>query len=114
MMYPLPQYYSRASTIKEKAWENARMILVGTKCDLTESRAVSPEEGQEIAESLGVQYFETSAKDNINIKQTFEALVDEISEKMAESIEKNPNFNRKGTRQRNSESTPTSSGGCGC
>ena len=90
------------------------MILVGNKCDLTESRAVTTDEGQEIADSLGVQYFETSAKDNINIKQTFDALVDEISEKMAESIEKNPNFNRKSTRQRNSESAPASSGGCGC
>ncbi len=90
------------------------MILVGNKCDLTEGRAVSTEEGQEIADSLGIQYFETSAKDNINIKQTFEALVDEISEKMAESIEKNPNFNRRVGRQRNSESSPPSSGGCGC
>lgn len=90
------------------------MLLVGNKCDLTESRAVSTEEGNELAESLGIQYFETSAKDNINIKHTFDALVDEISEKMAESIEKNPNFNRRSTRQRNSESQPASSSGCGC
>lgn len=75
---------------------------------------MSTEEGQEVAEGLGVQYFETSAKDNINIKQTFEALVDEISEKMAESIEKNPNFNRKGSRPRNSDSAQTKPGGCGC
>ena len=90
------------------------MILVGNKCDLTESRAVTTEEGNEIAESLGIQYFETSAKDNINIKQTFDALVDEISEKMAESIEKNPNFSRKVTRLRDSTADSASSGGCGC
>lgn len=90
------------------------MILVGNKCDLTESRAVTTEEGNEIAESLGIQYFETSAKDNINVKQTFDALVDEISEKMAESIEKNPNFNRRGTRSRSSDEQSTNSGGCGC
>lgn len=90
------------------------MILVGNKCDLTENRAVTTEEGNEIAESLGIQYFETSAKDNINVKQTFDALVDEISEKMAESIEKNPNFNRRGTRQRATDEQPSGSSGCGC
>ena len=90
------------------------MILVGNKCDLTESRAVSTEDGNEVAESLGIQYFETSAKDNINIKQTFDALVDEISEKMAESIENNPNFNRRGTRPRNSETLSSNSSGCSC
>ena len=58
---------------------------MGNKCDLTGSdRKVSPEEGKEVAESLGVQYFETSAKENINIDLMFDALVDEISETMAE------------------------------
>lgn len=90
------------------------MILVGNKCDLMENRAVTTEEGTEIAESLGIQYFETSAKDNINVKQTFDALVDEISEKMAESIEKNPNFNRRATRSRDIDKQATNSGGCGC
>lgn len=88
--------------------------MVGNKCDLTESRQVTTEDANDIAESLGVQYFETSAKDNINIKQTFDALVDEISEKMAESIEKNPNFKSKGTRLRDSTTESTSSSGCGC
>ena len=90
------------------------MILVGNKCDLTESRAVTTEDANEIAESLGIKYFETSAKDNINVKQTFDALVDEISEKMAESIEKNPNFNRRSTRRQVAEEQPSNSGGCGC
>lgn len=89
------------------------MILVGNKCDLTESRAVTTEEGNELAASLGVQYFETSAKENINIKQTFDALVDEISEKMAESIEKNPNFNPR-ARLRDNAVESSNSSGCGC
>lgn len=90
------------------------MILVGNKCDLTESRAVTTDEAKEVADSLGVEYLETSAKDSINIKQTFDQLVDEIAEKMAESIEKNPNFNNKGTRVRDSAAEPASSSGCSC
>ncbi len=106
--------FNRATTIKDQSWENSRIILVGNKCDMTENRAVSTEEGNELAEALGLQYFETSAEDNINVKQTFDALVDEISEKMAETIEKNPNFDRRGTRLRSTESSQASSSGCGC
>uniref|UniRef100_A0AAY5K8A5 small monomeric GTPase n=1 Tax=Esox lucius TaxID=8010 RepID=A0AAY5K8A5_ESOLU len=37
--------------------------------------------------SAGFEYFECSAKDNINVKQTFERLVDIICEKMSESLD---------------------------
>ena len=35
----------------------------------------------------GFEFFEASAKDNINVKQTFERLVDIICEKMSESLD---------------------------
>lgn len=35
----------------------------------------------------GFEFFEASAKDNINVKQTFERLVDVICEKMSESLD---------------------------
>lgn len=37
--------------------------------------------------TLGFEFFEASAKDNINVKQTFERLVDVICEKMSESLD---------------------------
>lgn len=37
----------------------------------------------------GFEYFEASAKDNINVKQTFERLVDVICERMSESLDNN-------------------------
>lgn len=37
--------------------------------------------------SSGFQFFEASAKDNINVKQVFECLVDVICEKMNESMD---------------------------
>jgi Ras-related protein Rab-3A len=36
---------------------------------------------------VGFEYFEASAKDNINVKQTFERLVDIICEKMSDSLD---------------------------
>lgn len=39
---------------------------------------------------LGFEFFETSAKDNVNVKQTFERLVDLICDKMSESLDSEP------------------------
>lgn len=43
---------------------------------MTNDRAVTKEEIQALANKLGIQYFETSVKDNVNVKEPFDALVD--------------------------------------
>jgi len=47
------------------------MVLVGNKCDLEKERQISNEEGDELAKELNCSYFETSAKDDINIDTVF-------------------------------------------
>ena len=42
-------------------------VLVGNKIDLENERVVSTSEAQKIANEHGMDYFEVSAKDNINI-----------------------------------------------
>lgn len=54
--------------IKNYSWDNAQVILVGNKCDMEEERVISTERGKQLAEQLGVRFFETSAKENINVK----------------------------------------------
>ncbi|XP_060108269.1 ras-related protein Rab-3D [Heteronotia binoei] len=76
-----------ATQIKTYSWDNAQVILVGNKCDLEEDRVIPTEEGRRLAEELGFEFFEASAKDNINVKQVFERLVDIICEKMNESLD---------------------------
>ena len=44
------------------------MILVGNKCDMEDERVISFERGKQLADSLGLEFFETSAKDNINVR----------------------------------------------
>ncbi|MHA2390509.1 MAG: GTP-binding protein [Promethearchaeota archaeon] len=58
--------------IKRVAYPNLILILVGNKVDLEDSRAISIEEGMELAKKLGIYYIETSAKTNKNIDDVFE------------------------------------------
>ncbi|XP_044528313.1 ras-related protein Rab-3A [Gracilinanus agilis] len=76
-----------STQIKTYSWDNAQVLLVGNKCDMEDERIVSSERGRQLAEHLGFEFFEASAKDNINVKQTFERLVDIICEKMSESLD---------------------------
>ncbi|KAI5099742.1 ras-related protein Rab-3C, partial [Silurus meridionalis] len=79
-----------STQIKTYSWDNAQVILAGNKCDMEEERVVSVDSGRLLAEQLGFEFFETSAKDNINVKQTFERLVDIICDKMSEGLETDP------------------------
>ena len=56
---------------------NVKCIIIGTKCDL-EERQVDEEEGENFAKKNGYKFFETSAKLNINVTETFESLLDEL------------------------------------
>jgi Ras-related protein Rab-3C len=54
--------------IKTYSWDNAQVILVGNKCDMEDERVISYERGKQLAEQLGIEFFETSAKENVNVK----------------------------------------------
>ena len=43
-------------------------ILIGNKCDIEEQRVVSFEEGKTLAKEYGIQFFETSAKNDMNVE----------------------------------------------
>lgn len=57
--------------LKEKAPKDIIVYLVGNKIDLVEQRAVSTEEGMELAEVFELEFIETSAKENTNVAQVF-------------------------------------------
>ncbi|OLY85632.1 Ras-like protein rasC [Smittium mucronatum] len=54
------------------------IILVGNKTDLKKDRVVSKADAAALAKTWKVPYFETSAKDRINVDQSFYGLVKEI------------------------------------
>jgi small GTP-binding protein len=58
------------------------VILVGNKCDLEEeSIRVLIEKGKELSKLLNIPFFETSAKYDINIKESFTMLVENTYKK---------------------------------
>ncbi|NXK91400.1 RAB10 protein, partial [Formicarius rufipectus] len=67
--------------IYEKAGDEVDVILLGNKCDKESERVVPKEKGEKIAWEYGIPFFETSAKDNVNIEHAFSILTKEILEK---------------------------------
>ena len=60
--------------IEKNAKEKVLKILIGNKCDLTEDREISEEEGKAFALRNGMEFMETSAKMNTNVSEAFETL----------------------------------------
>jgi small GTP-binding protein len=53
-------------------------ILVGNKTDLHDRRQVTTEEGEALAQSLRMTYYETSARENYNVEEAFLGLAAEV------------------------------------
>lgn len=62
----------------------------------------------------GFEFFEASAKENINVKQVFERLVDIICEKMNESLEPSASNGSNGKGPSLGDSPAPQTGGCSC
>jgi GTPase SAR1 family protein len=51
------------------------MFIIGNKSDLEQDRVVSKEEGEALANKFQMKFREVSAKDDVNIQQTFDDFV---------------------------------------
>ena len=67
--------------IDEHAKEDVIKLLIGSKCDMYQQRAVKREEGEKLAQEYDMSFYETSAKENENIDEAFECIAEEIMER---------------------------------
>ncbi|KAI8115744.1 hypothetical protein FF38_07040 [Lucilia cuprina] len=65
--------------VQAERQEQALIVLVGNKCDLTDKRVISQEEGEEKARQFGALFQETSAKAGTNVKTLFKKIATELA-----------------------------------
>ena len=70
---------SRKITIYYLNYHLFCVVLLGNKADLQDSRVVDSNEARNVAENLGLRYFETSAATGQNVNESVEALLDQVS-----------------------------------
>jgi Ras-related protein Rab-8A len=73
--------------IKTRAPPDCDIVLCGNKSDLDNDRVVTLEEGKQLAEEYGVEFFETSALTGINVEKMFYGLSTTIKRKRIDEFE---------------------------
>ena len=93
------------SQIRDEANPNVVIYLAGNKVDVSEQdKLVKTEDGQKIADEFKLPFYETSAKNGVNINKIFEDLVEVIDEiysklEVPKTDQKNKLYNGKARRQ---------------
>merc|ERR1712051_804589 len=96
--------------IDKYAADNVNRLMIGNKCDLSSKKVVSYDEAKELADSLSVQFLETSAKNAHNVEQAFHTMATEIKTRVASQTQQSskPGITTLGG------ATPVNDGGCAC
>lgn len=68
--------------IEQHAADNVDRILVGNKCDMHQEKVVETKRGQELADDYNISFFETSAKSNINVVESFTSIAQDIKKRL--------------------------------
>lgn len=69
--------------IDRYASEGVNKLLVGNKSDLTSKKVVSYETAKDFADSVGMDFIETSAKSGANVDKAFITIAQQIKQRMA-------------------------------
>ena len=82
------------ANVEQHATEGVNKILIGNKCDWEEKRVVTTEQGQALADELGIPFLEVSAKSNINVDQAFYSLAADIKKRLIDSARTEPSTSK--------------------
>ncbi|SCV71344.1 BQ2448_2932 [Microbotryum intermedium] len=74
------------SNVEQHASEGVNKILIGNKCDWSDKKVITEQQGQDLADELGLRFLETSAKTNINVEEAFFALARDIKARLIDTV----------------------------
>ncbi|KAI8077819.1 ras family-domain-containing protein [Halteromyces radiatus] len=101
------------SNIEQHANEGVNKILIGNKCDMEDKRVVTKEQGEALANELGIQFMETSAKANIGVEEAFFDLARDIKKRLIDTQQTQQTRQREEVRLDNNTTTNNkTAGGC--
>ncbi|XP_064625992.1 uncharacterized protein LOC135486805 isoform X3 [Lineus longissimus] len=87
-------------------------LLIGNKSDLTAEREVEFSTGKSYADELGIPFFETSAKDSMNVERAFVTLAATIDKRRKESKQHSDDVVTRDTIHYAKKEFKTGSGSC--
>ncbi|KAK4705818.1 hypothetical protein P7C70_g388, partial [Phenoliferia sp. Uapishka_3] len=100
------------ANVEQHASEGVNKVLIGNKCDWTDKKVITEQQGQELADELGLRYLETSAKTNINVEEAFFALARDIKARLIDSAQADSVDQRRATNVNVSGGAEAGKGGC--
>jgi len=57
-------------------------MLVGNKCDMLDERVVNTHEGEKLAREFNMGFWETSAKNNLNVEESFHSIAKRVKDRI--------------------------------
>ncbi|KAI9254241.1 GTP-binding protein ypt2 [Sporodiniella umbellata] len=100
------------SNIEQHASEGVNKILIGNKCDAEDKRVISKEQGEMLANELGIRFMETSAKANIGVEEAFFDLARDIKKRLIDTQQAQQTRQREEVRLDQSAPSKANNGGC--
>lgn len=100
------------SQIQQHADVHVNKILVGNKCDMTDEKVVSTEEGQALAKEFGIPFAEVSAKANTMVDESFKNLSTAVKERLQADGQGAPSANKPGVTLKPGQATASPKGKC--
>lgn len=61
---------------------NVNKILIGNKADMADQRAVTLEEGEQLAKEYSIHFYETSAKQDLNVEKSFITIATDVKDRL--------------------------------
>jgi len=71
--------------IEQHASENINKVLVGNKCDLVDKRIIDTARGKSLADEFKIPFYETSAKNSINVEEAFISLARDVKKRLIDT-----------------------------